>query len=87
MIAAIAGELLAAVTGGGSSSTSANAPLVSYEQKRSDYAKCVDTVKDETAQQYPSTKFLGVFGTDRNAGPRAQATMDNMQKVCGLPPS
>lgn len=82
----IAPDQLAGVTGGDSSTTSANAPLVSYQHTRSDYAKCVDTVKDQTAQQYPSTKFLGIFGTDHNAGPRAQATMDNMRNVCGLPP-
>ncbi len=82
----IAPDLLAAVTGGGESSTSASGPLVSYQSTRSDYAKCVDTVKQESAQQYPSTKFLGLFGTDRNAGPRAQATMDNMRNTCGLPP-
>lgn len=79
-------DQLATVTGGESSTTNASVPGASYSQTRSDYATCVDTVKDQTAQQYPSTKFLGLFGTDTNAGPRAQATMDNMRNVCGPPP-
>lgn len=83
----LAAELLAGVTGGGSSGTSVHGPGFSYEHRRSDYGKCIDTVKDETAKQYPSTKFLGLFGEDKNARPRAQATMHNMHDVCGLPPS
>ncbi len=85
MIALSLGEL-ASVTGGGSSTESAGIPGASYNRTRSDYATCVDNVTQQTAQQYPSTKFLGVFGEDRNAGPRAQATMRNMRDVCGLPP-
>ncbi|MGE5181762.1 MAG: hypothetical protein ACM31C_06855 [Acidobacteriota bacterium] len=77
---------LASVTGGGSSSDSGSIPGASYQHTRSDYATCVDHVTQQTAQQYPSTKLLGVFGQDRNAAPRAEATMRNMRDVCGLPP-
>jgi hypothetical protein len=79
---------LAAVAGGETSQQSVNAGLVSVSSTRTNYATCIENVKEQTAQQYPSTRpWYNPFATDTNAGPRAQATMQNMRDVCGLPPS
>ena len=77
---------LAFVLGGDNSTTTVQIPGASYSNRQSDYQLCVDTVTRMTAQQYPDTRWLGLFGRDRNAGPRAQATMRNMREVCGTPP-
>lgn len=79
---------LATVVAAGSSTTSTDTPLVRTQTTQTDYAKCVDTVVRQTATQYPSTQpWWNPFGTDTNAGPRARATVDNMRRVCGLPPA
>jgi hypothetical protein len=80
-------DQLATVAGAGESSVSVDTPLARGQVTTSDYAKCVDTVVDQTAKQYPSTKWFGIFGNDDNEKPRAQATLENMRKVCGLPPA
>jgi hypothetical protein len=84
----LARELLAAVVGGDTSERGFSVPLFSLTNRQTDYSRCVDQVVAQTAQQYPSTwHWYWPFGSDRNATPRAQATMDNMRRVCGLPPS
>jgi hypothetical protein len=78
---------LAFVIGGDNSTTTVQIPGASYSNRQSDYQLCVDTVTRMTAQQYPDTRwFFGLFGTDRNKGARAEATMRNMREVCGTPP-
>lgn len=84
----LAPELLASVVGGDTSERGVSTPIFSASNRQTDYSKCLDTVKSETAQQYPSTRpWYNPFATDTNAGPRAKATMENMRNVCGLPPS
>ena len=86
MIALDAAEL-AFVLGGDNSTTTVQVPgVASFSSRQSDYQLCVDTVSRMTRQQYPDTRWLGLFGRDRNAGPRAEATMRNMREVCGTPP-
>jgi hypothetical protein len=83
-------EMLAAVTGGDTSTNTTSVGPVSYSQTRTDYAKCVDNVTSQTAAQYPSTvKWYNPFtwGSDGNAAARGQATMQNMRTTCGLPTS
>lgn len=85
---ALAPDLLAGVHGGDQSTVSGGVPGVQYSSSQSDYAKCVDTVRDNTAAQYPSTKpWYNPFATDTNAAPRGAATIENMRKTCGLPPA
>ena len=84
----LAPELLACVVGGDTSGHDVSTPIFSASNRQTDYSRCIDTVRSQTAQQYPSTRpWYNPFATDTNAGPRAQATMDNMRKYCGLPPS
>lgn len=83
---ALSGDDLAFVVGGDSSSTEIHLPGASYETRRSDYETCVAAVTDLTRQQYPDTRWFGIFGTDTNAGPRADATLKNLREVCGTPP-
>ena len=85
-IVALAVDELALVLGGDSSSTQVRVPGASYETRTSDYQTCVETVTQLTRQQYPDTRWFGIFGTDRNAGPRAAATLKNLREVCGTPP-
>ena len=83
-------EMLAAVIGGDTSTTGGSVGPVSWQQRTTDYAKCVDTVRSQTAQQYHSTvKWYNPFtwGSDGNAAARGQATMQNMRSTCGLPPA
>lgn len=83
-------EALADVTGGETSNTTASLGPLSYSSSRTNYATCVDNVKAQTAQQYPSTvKWYNptTWGSDGNAASRSQATMQNMRNVCGLPPA
>ena len=77
---------LAEVVGGEQSTAGVSIPGASVQASQSDYAKCVDNVVQQTAQQYPPNKGWNPFGPDANAGPRATATMKNMRDVCGLPP-
>ena len=81
-------ELLAGVAGGaGTNSSTLRVGPFSATRTQSDYRYCVDTIKEATAQQYPSTKpWWNPFATDRNASPRAKATIDNIGATCGPPP-
>ena len=58
------------VTGGAENGQRVNVPGASAEQRRSDYGYCVDNVRQQMSQKYPNNG--GWFGTDTNAGPRAQ---------------
>ena len=80
-------DALARVMGGESSTTTVRVGGARYSSSQTDYGKCVDTVTDMTRQQHPDTRLFGIFGTDRNAGRRATATLRNMQQVCGTPSS
>jgi hypothetical protein len=80
-------DQLAAVIGGGQSTTDVQVGPFQYRSSTSDYRTCVDAVTRSTAEQYPDTRTFGVFGTDRNASARGRATNDNLRQVCGTPPS
>ncbi len=80
-------EALAAVIGGGESSTQIGVGPLQYRSTTTDYRTCTDAVTRATAAQYPDTRVLGVFGTDRNAAARGRATNDNIRDVCGPPPT
>ena len=79
-------DALCGVTGGERSTTTVATPLASVTQSDTNYKTCVDRVVRETAAQYPPTNTWNPFAEDTNAGPRAQATMENMRATCGLPP-
>lgn len=78
---------LAAVIGGGESSTQVGVGPLQYRSTTTDYRTCVDAVTQATAAQYPDTRTFGVFGTDRNAAARGRATNANIRDVCGPPPT
>ena len=81
-------SLLELVTGGAASTTTTELPFYKRTTTTSDYKACVDQVKQSTADQYPSTaSWWNPFSSDSNAGPRAQATVENMRNTCGLPPA
>jgi hypothetical protein len=84
-------DVLVAVCGGDDSTTNVSVGPVSYASTASDYRTCTDVVTRMTAEQpqYKDTRtWIGpfAFGTDTNAGPRAEATMRNIATVCGPPP-
>jgi hypothetical protein len=81
-------SLLELVSGGAATTTTTEAPFYRRTTTTSDYKACVDQVKQSTAQQYPSTaSWWNPWSTDTNAGPRGQATIENMRNTCGLPPA
>lgn len=83
---AIDADLMAFVFGGETSGTTVQVAGARYSTARSDYQTCVDTVTQLTREQYPDTRWFGLFGTDRNARRRADATLGNLREVCGPPP-
>ena len=83
-------HLLERVVGGGDTTTTLDTPVGKLTETKSDYATCVDTMRAETAKQYPDTRpsLLGVpapWATDTNAAARAQATVSNIATNCGKP--
>jgi hypothetical protein len=81
-------SLLELVTGGAGTTTTTEAPFYKRTTTTSDYKACVDQVKQSANEQYPSTaSWWNPWSTETNAGPRAQATVENMRKTCGLPPA
>ncbi len=85
---AVTPVMLATVIGAASSSTTTDLPFFHHGSSQSDYSKCIDTVKDAAAQQYPSTKSWWQFWKrDANAAARGRATIDGMKAQCGLPPA
>ena len=88
---ALATDELARVCGGDESTTSITVGPVSVTSSQSDYKVCSDNATSLTAQQpqYRDTRlWIGpfAFGSDANAGARAEATMRNIAATCGKPP-
>ena len=80
-------DLLATVIGAGDNTTEINAGPFQYRSSTTDYATCVGAVQGATRAQYPDTRpWYNPLATDTNAGPRAQATMDNIRTTCGPAP-
>ena len=78
--------VLDTVIGGEQSGIDVQVPGGRYSSTVSDYRHCVDTITKATREEYPDTRWFGIFGTDQNAGKRADTIARRMRDVCGPPP-
>lgn len=79
-ISTIESVLLADVCGGGPNTTTTTNGRTTRTSERSDYAYCVDNVRDNCRAANPGV----LWGTNESAAARCQ--LDNQPKQCGTPP-